>query len=108
MKKILLLCMVVFSTSMLFAQQETKVRAEVITGTVKPNESEQRMMKIEEDKNPLIAHAITEMQAVCDQLGKASNGYGGNKDQALLDTRAAVISLRKALYFRITVDEHAH
>jgi hypothetical protein len=114
MKKIFLLCMIMFSTSILFAQQATSttppttVRTEVIEGTAPPNESEQKMMDLVKEKNPILVHAISELEAVYAQLSKQSDeSYGGNKGRALIDTHAAIVDLRKALYYRVSVDEQA-
>jgi hypothetical protein len=108
MKKILLLSLILFSASMTFAQPETKVRYAVITGDVRPNEMEQHMMRIEENKHPLIIKSIHNMEAAYGDLQNAADDFGGHKVQAMADIKASIMSLRKALYYRIYVDESMH
>ena len=47
-----------------------------------------------------------DIQKSLDALHDAPDDFGGHKGQAESDLRAAYVSLRKALYFRLYEDRH--
>jgi hypothetical protein len=55
-------------------------------------------------EHPRIAHAIHELEEAIHYMEAAPHDFGGHKAQALADSRAAVISLRKALAYRAAKD----
>jgi hypothetical protein len=56
-------------------------------------------------EHPRIARAIHELEDAIHYLEAAPHDFGGYKAQALADSRAAVISLRRALAYRAERDE---
>jgi ABC-type microcin C transport system duplicated ATPase subunit YejF len=56
--------------------------------------------------HPRIRKAIHELEDAIKYMEEAPHDFGGNKAQAIADSRAAVISLRKALAYRGEKDEH--
>jgi hypothetical protein len=58
----------------------------------------------EAGQHPRIARAIHELEDAIHYLEAAPHDFGGFKAQALADSRAAVISLRKALAYRAVKD----
>ena len=56
-------------------------------------------------EHPRIAKAIHELEDAIRYLEAAPHDFGGNKAQAIADSRAAVASLRRALAYRSTKDE---
>lgn len=61
----------------------------------------------EEAAHPRIVAAIHEMKDALHELEAAPDDFGGNKAAAIHDTRVALHSLRKALYFRLHMDDAA-
>jgi hypothetical protein len=61
----------------------------------------------EEAAHPNIVAAIREMKAALKHLEEAPHDFGGNKGAAMADTRKAIHSLKKALYFRLKMDDAA-
>ena len=61
----------------------------------------------EEAAHPRIVKAIHEMQDALRELEEAPHDFGGNKGAAIRDTKQAIHSLRKALYFRLKMDDAA-
>ena len=57
-------------------------------------------------EHPRIAKAIHELEDAIHYLEAAPHDFGGHKAQAIADSRAAVVSLRKALAYRAERDEH--
>ena len=57
--------------------------------------------------HPNIVHAIQAMKAALADLEAAPHDFGGNKAQAMSDTRQAIHSLKKALYYRLNMDDAA-
>ena len=57
--------------------------------------------------HPRIADAIHNMEVALRELEAAPDGFGGNKAAAMRDTRAAIHSLKRALYFRLRMDDAA-
>ena len=57
--------------------------------------------------HPRIVAAIREMQTALHELEAAPDDFGGNKAAAIADTRKAIHSLKRALYFRLRMDDSA-
>lgn len=57
--------------------------------------------------HPRIVAAIREMQTALRELEAAPDDFGGNKAAAIADTRKAIHSLKRALYFRLKMDDAA-
>jgi|HubBroStandDraft_1064217.scaffolds.fasta_scaffold192138_2 hypothetical protein len=57
--------------------------------------------------HPRLVEAIHAMEGAYRDLQQAPDDFGGNKAQAMTDTRAAIHSLRKALFFRLKMDDAA-
>jgi hypothetical protein len=57
--------------------------------------------------HPNIIKAIHAMKDGLADLEKAPDDFGGNKGAAMDDTKKAIHSLRKALYFRLKMDDAA-
>jgi hypothetical protein len=61
----------------------------------------------EEAAHPRIVAAIHELKHALEELQAAPDDFGGNKAAAIHDTKVALHSLRKALYFRLHMDDAA-
>ena len=61
----------------------------------------------EEMAHPRLVKALHEMREALHELESAPDDFGGNKAAAIRDTRAAIHSLKKALYFRLQMDDAA-
>jgi len=61
----------------------------------------------EEAAHPRIVAAIHHMQEALREMEAAPDDFGGNKAVAIHDCRVAIHSLRKALYFRLHMDDAA-
>jgi hypothetical protein len=57
--------------------------------------------------HPRIVAAIHNMKEALRELEAAPDDFGGNKAAAIADTRRAIHSLKKALYFRLKMDDEA-
>lgn len=57
--------------------------------------------------HPRLVVAIRQLQAALRELQAAPDDFGGNKGAAMEDTRRALHSLKKALYFRLHMDDEA-
>ncbi len=57
--------------------------------------------------HPRIVKAIEQMQAALKELQEAPHDFGGNKAAAMADTQKAIHSLKKALYYRLKMDDAA-
>jgi hypothetical protein len=86
--------------------QPPRIAIEVIIGTRPPAPNEANLMRAEERSHPNIAKAMHDIEASQRALHDAPDDFGGHKGQAENDLRAAYISLRKALYFRLYQDTH--
>jgi preprotein translocase subunit SecG len=64
----------------------------------------QQNAKKEEMKHPRIEKAIHELEDAIEYLEKAPNDFGGYKEQAIIDSRKAVASLKLALKYRAKKD----
>jgi hypothetical protein len=67
----------------------------------------QLTVQSEEAAHPRIVRAIHEMREALREIEAAPDDFGGNKAAAARDTRAAIHSLKKALYFRLHMDDEA-
>lgn len=61
----------------------------------------------EEAAHPRIVEAIHHMREALREMEAAPDDFGGNKAQAIHDCRVAIHSLRKALYYRLHMDDAA-
>jgi len=61
----------------------------------------------EEAAHPRIVEAIHHMREALHEMEAAPDDFGGNKAQAIHDCRVAIHSLRRALYFRLRMDDAA-
>ena len=61
----------------------------------------------EEAAHPRIMKAIREMEEAFKELKESPHDFGGNKARAMADTGAAIHSLKKALYYRLHLDDAA-
>jgi hypothetical protein len=57
--------------------------------------------------HPRLVQAIRRMEEAYNLLQAAPDDFGGNKAQAMADTRAAIHSLRRALFYRLHMDDAA-
>jgi hypothetical protein len=104
MKKIILLVSVlIVSANFLFAQQP-RINIEVIIGNRPPAPNEAQLMRAEESKHPNITRAMHDIEMSLKSLNEAPDDFGGHKGQAINDLKQGLISLRKALYFRLYQD----
>jgi hypothetical protein len=67
----------------------------------------QLSIQSEEAAHPRLVKAVHEMREALHELESAPDDFGGNKAAAIRDTRAAIHSVRKALYFRLHMDDEA-
>lgn len=61
----------------------------------------------EEVAHPRLVKAIHEMREALRELKEAPHDFGGNKAAAVADTEKAIHSLKKALYYRLKMDDAA-
>lgn len=64
-------------------------------------------MRSEEMAHPRLVKAIHEMREALRELREAPDDFGGHKAVAIHDTEQAIHSLKKALYFRLKMDDAA-
>jgi hypothetical protein len=57
--------------------------------------------------HPRIVEAINHMNEALREMEAAPDDFGGNKAAAIQDTRRAIHSLKRALYFRLKMDDAA-
>jgi hypothetical protein len=67
----------------------------------------QLSMHSEEMAHPRLVKAIHQVRAALEELRAAPDDFGGNKAAAIHDTEKAIHSLKKALYFRLKMDDAA-
>ena len=67
----------------------------------------QLTIQSEEAAHPRLVKAIHEMREALKELKEAPHDFGGNKGAAMADTEKAIHSLKKALYFRLKMDDAA-
>ena len=61
----------------------------------------------EEAAHPRLVKTIHEMREALRELEEAPHDFGGNKAAAVRDTKQAIHSLKKALYYRLKMDDAA-
>ena len=101
----------VFSLSLLLlltavSQAQPRISIDVIIGNRPPAPAEVNLMRQEEAAHPNITRAMHDIEKSMHALHDAPDDFGGHKGQAENDLKAAYISLRKALYFRLYQDTH--
>jgi hypothetical protein len=69
--------------------------------------SAQETIQSERAAHPEIVQALQQMQGALRAMQSAPNDFGGNKRVAIDDTVRAIHSLKKALYFRLKMDDAA-
>jgi len=105
MKKALIFsCILMLAATVSHAQ--VKISLDVIIGNRAPAPNEAQLMRGEEAKHPNITRAMRDIEKSMQALHDAPDDFGGHKGQAETDLRAAYVSLRKALYFRLYEDRH--
>src|ERR1700722_4859997 len=57
--------------------------------------------------HPRIVEAIHHMREALKEMEAAPDDFGGNKAVAIADTKRAIHSFKKALYFRLRMDDEA-
>jgi hypothetical protein len=67
----------------------------------------QLTIQSERAAHPRIVEAINRMQEAVKEMDAAPDDFGGNKGVAIADTKKAIHSLKKALYFRLKMDDQA-
>ena len=61
----------------------------------------------EKQAHPRLADAIRKMEEALHDLEAAPDDFGGNKAAAIRDTHQAIHSLKRALYYRLRMDDAA-
>jgi hypothetical protein len=67
----------------------------------------QLTIQSEQAAHPRITDAIHKLEQALGELQAAPDDFGGNKAAAMADMRTAIHSLKKALYFRLHLDDAA-
>ncbi len=67
----------------------------------------QLSIQSERTAHPRLVEAIRLLQDGLRELEAAPDDFGGNKAAAITDTRRAIHSLKRALYFRLKMDDAA-
>jgi hypothetical protein len=108
MKKALFIAAIlVASVSLSYAQgPRSIINFDVIIGNRSPAPNEVRLMRGEESRHQNITKSMHDLEDAMKHLHEAPDDFGGHKAQAEADLKQAWISLRKALYFRISQDSH--
>jgi hypothetical protein len=86
--------------------QPPRIAIEVIIGSRPAAPREMQLMRQEEAAHPNIAKAMHDLEDGMRHLHDAPDDFGGHKAQAEADMHQALVSLRKALYFRLYEDRH--
>lgn len=77
------------------------------TASLSASAAPQLSIQSEEAAHPRIVAAIHHMQEALHEMEAAPDDFGGNKAVAIHDTKVAIHSLRRALYFRLHLDDAA-
>jgi hypothetical protein len=101
MKKLILSISVLLLVSTLGFAQGGVISIDVIVGNRPASPNERSLMQAEEAKHPNIAKAMHDLEDGIKHLHEAPDDFGGHKGQAESDMHQALVSLRKALYFRL-------
>ena len=67
----------------------------------------QLTIQSERAAHPRLVEAIRLLQEGLKELEAAPDDFGGNKAAAITDTRRAIHSLKRALYYRLKMDDAA-
>lgn len=67
----------------------------------------QLTIQSERTAHPRLVEAIRLLQDGLKELEAAPDDFGGNKAAAITDTRRAIHSLKRALYYRLKMDDAA-
>lgn len=105
-KAILFSCLFLAVASTKIYAQPPRIALEVIMGSRPPAPNEAQLMRAEEARHPNITRAMHDIEKSLQALHEAPDEFGGHKAQAEADLKAAYMSLRKALYFRLYEDRH--
>jgi len=106
MKKLILSLSVMLLVSTIGFAQGPMISVDVIIGNRPPAPRELQLMRAEESRHPNIAKAMHDLEDGIKHLHDAPDDFGGRKAQAEADMHQALVSLRKALYFRLYRDTH--
>ena len=81
----------------------------IMIGTLPMLASAQPQLTIqsEEAAHPRLVAAIQHLKDALHDLENAPEDFGGHKGQAMSDIKVAIHSVRKALYFRLHMDDAA-
>ena len=106
MKK-LVFVLSIFLVSASFSHLQAQfISIDVISGNRPPAPNEMQLMRAEENRHPKIADAMHSIERSMRDLHAAPDDFGGHKGQAEADMHQALVSLRRALYFRLYKDTH--
>jgi hypothetical protein len=109
MKKLILSLSVLLLVSAVSTRsfaQGPMISVDVIVGNRPPAPNELNLMRAEENRHPNIAKAMHDLEDGLKHLHEAPDDFGGRKAQAEADMHQALVSLRRALYFRLYKDMH--
>lgn len=67
--------------------------------------SAQTIVRMEAVNHPRIAAAVREMEGAIRYMEAAPHDFGGHKEAAIRETRAAIVELRQALAYRARKDQ---
>jgi hypothetical protein len=67
----------------------------------------QLTIQSERAAHPRLVEAINKMEEAVKEMDAAPDDFGGNKYAAIQDTKKAIHSLKKALYYRLKMDDAA-
>jgi len=67
----------------------------------------QLSIQSEDKAHPRLVKAIHDMEATEKLLRSAPTDFGGRKDKAADDVHAAILSVKRALYYRLNLDNEA-
>lgn len=71
------------------------------------NAAPQLTIQSEVKGHPKIAKGVKDMEAALKALEAGADDFGGNKAKAEADLKAGIHSLKKALFFRLKLDDEA-
>jgi hypothetical protein len=94
-------------TKMLVSTSAVTVLMAMTLGGLSMPASAQLTIQSEEAAHPYLVKALHEMNDALRQMQASKDDFGGNKLKAIRDTQAAIHSLRKALYYRLNMDDQA-
>jgi hypothetical protein len=83
------------------------VAAVLATGLLSAPARAQFTYESERAAHPRLAAAIDQLHAIQEELAAAPDDFGGHKAAAMRDIHRAIISVRRALYFRMHMDDRA-